>query len=95
MDNNYIMTLKGTQNWDGDTDTTEMLIDCSLSSEGGAYVIRYEELPPFGGERVTTEFSVSGDTVTLQRGADEAGRMIFEKGCRHTCWYSTDRKSVV
>lgn len=89
MNNDYIMTLKGAQNWDGDTDTTEMLTDCSLSTENGAFVIRYDEEPPFGGDKVTTEFSVNGDTVTLQRGDDAEGMMIFEKGCRHTCWYST------
>ena len=88
MKNDYILTLTGAQNWDGDTDTTEMRTDYSLSVEDGGYVIRYEEFAPFG-ESVTTEFSVRGDTVTLQRGPDEAGRMVFEKGKRHTCWYST------
>ncbi len=89
MKNEYIMTLKGAQDWGGDTDTTEMQSACTLSNEDGAYIIRYEELPPFGGEKVTTEFAVRGDTVTMQRGADRDGRMVFEKGERHTCWYST------
>ena len=89
MKNEYIMTLKGAQNWGGDTDTTEMQSGCTLSSEDGGYVIRYEEIPLFGGAKVTTEFAVRGDTVTMQRGADEAGRMVFEKGIRHTCWYNT------
>ena len=88
MRNKYILTLTGAQNWDGDTDTTEMRTDCSLSTEDGAYIIRYEELAPFGGS-VMTEFSVRDNVVTMQRGKDEAGKMVFEKGQRHTCWYST------
>lgn len=88
MTDKYIMTLTGAQNWDGDTDTTEMRTDCSLSAEDGGYTIRYEELAPFG-RSVTTEFSIRGNTVTMQRGSDEAGKMVFEKGLRHTCWYST------
>ena len=35
MKNDYILTLTGAQNWDGDTDTTEMRTDCSLSAEDG------------------------------------------------------------
>ena len=50
MKNDYILTLTGAQNWDGDTDTTEMRTDCSLSAEDGGYVIRYEEIAPFGND---------------------------------------------
>lgn len=89
MANKFIITLVGSQNWDGDENTTEMLVDGSVSKVDGGYVIKYDEIPPFGGDAVTTEFSVIGNTVTMQRGDDEKGKMVFEKGERHTCWYST------
>lgn len=89
MKNKYLITLTGSQSWDGDENTTEMLTDGSLSKVEGGYVIKYDEIPPFGGDAVTTEFSVIGNTVTMQRGDDAEGKMVFEKGQRHTCWYNT------
>ncbi len=55
MEEKYLITIKGTMEQRGDTDTVELMTRGSLVHTDGAYYIVYKETEPNGSEVCTTK----------------------------------------
>ena len=61
MEENYLITIKGTMEQRGDTDTVELMTRGSLVHKDGAYYIVYKETETTGYEGCTTTVKVAED----------------------------------
>ena len=59
MEENYLITIKGTMEQRGDTDTVELMTRGSLVHKDGAYYIVYKETATTGDEGCTTSGGVA------------------------------------
>ena len=91
MEENYLITIKGTMEQRGDTDTVELMTRGSLVHKDGAYYIVYKETETTGYEGCTTTVKVAKDEskVSMTRFGPAAGQLVVEKGIRHLCHYDT------
>ena len=91
MEENYLITIKGTMEQRGDTDTVELMTRGSLVHKDGAYYIVYKETETTGYAGCTTTVKVSEDSrqVTMLRLGAVNSQLVIEKGTRHICHYET------
>ena len=91
MDENYLITIKGTMQQDGESDTVELMTRGSLVHKEGAYYIIYRETEATGYEGCTTAVRVADDArrVTMTRFGRVPSQLVVEKGTRHLCHYDT------
>ena len=91
MDDKYLITIKGTMEQRGDTDTVELMTRGSLVHKDGAYYIVYKETEATGYEGCTTTVKVADDArkVSMLRYGKQSSQLIIEKGTRHLCHYET------
>ena len=91
MEENYLITIKGTMEQRGDTDTVELMTRGSLVHKDGAYYIVYKETETTGYEGCTTTVKVAEDArkVSMLRFGKQSSQLIIEKGTRHLCHYET------
>lgn len=96
MEENYLITIKGTMEQRGDTDTVELMTRGSLVHKDGAYYIVYKETETTGYEGCTTTVKVAEDTrkVSMLRFGKQSSQLIIEKGTRHLCHYETGYGSI-
>ena len=73
MEENYLITIKGTMEQRGDTDTVELMTRGSLVHKDGAYYIVYKETETTGYEGCTTTVKVAEDEKAK-------GEAVFDKG---------------
>ena len=87
MEENYLITIKGTMEQRGDTDTVELMTRGSLVHKDGAYYIVYKETETTGYEGCTTTVKVAEDArkVSMLRFGKQSSQLIIEKGTRHLC----------
>ena len=91
MDKKYIISIKGLQTYDSDTDDT----DISLTTEGdfafsdGAYFIDYEESEITGLEGTKTSIEIGKDYISLQRNGTVNTHMLFMKNRKTSSYYNT------
>ncbi len=85
-----IITIKGIQGIDGESDTVEFTTVGRFGQRDGKYFLSYEEGQLIEGGNIKTKFFInSSDSVVLQRDGDIKSRMEIEKGQRRICFYST------
>ena len=91
MEEKYLITIKGTMEQRGDTDTVELMTRGSLVHKDGAYYIVYKETETTGYEGCTTTVKVAEDArkVSMLRFGKQSSQLIIEKGTRHLCHYET------
>lgn len=91
MEENYLITIKGTMEQDGKRDSVELMTRGSLVHKDGAYYIVYKESEATGYEGCTTTVKVAKDEskVSMTRFGPAAGQLVVEKGIRHLCHYDT------
>ena len=96
MEENYLITIKGTMEQRGDTDTVELMTRGSLVHKDGAYYIVYKETETTGYEGCTTTVKVAEDArkVSMLRFGKQSSQLIIEKGTRHLCHYETGYGSI-
>ena len=96
MEENYLITIKGTMEQRGDTDTVELMTRGSLVHKDSAYYIVYKETETTGYEGCTTTVKVAEDArkVSMLRFGKQSSQLIIEKGTRHLCHYETGYGSV-
>ena len=96
MEENYLITIKGTMEQRGDTDTVELMTRGSLVHKDGAYYIVYKETETTGYEGCTTTVKVAEDArkVSMLRFGKQSSQLIIEKGTRHLCHYETGYGSM-
>ena len=91
MQENFLITIKGTMEQRGDSDTVELMTRGSLVHKEGAYDIVYKETEATGYEGCTTTVKVAEDArkVSMLRYGKVPSQLIIEKGTRHLCHYET------
>ena len=91
MQENFLITIKGTMEQRGDSDTVELMTRGSLGHKEGAYYIVYKETEATGYEGCTTTVKVAEDArkVSMLRYGKVPSQLIVEKGTRHLCHYET------
>ena len=96
MEENYLITIKGTMEQDGKGDTVELMTHGALVHKEGAYYIIYKETEATGYEGCTTTVKVAEDArkVSMLRFGKVPSQLIVEKGTRHLCHYETGYGAV-
>jgi uncharacterized beta-barrel protein YwiB (DUF1934 family) len=91
MIKDVVISIKGLQGLDGDSDTVELTTDGQMGIKDGQYYLTYEEGQLLdSGDRVKTQlFIKNNDSVVLQRSGSIKSRMVIVKGERNTCYYTT------
>ena len=92
----FLITIKGTMEQRGDSDTVELMTRGSLVHKEGAYYIVYKETEATGYEGCTTTVKVADDArkVSMLRYGKVPSQLIIEKGTRHLCHYETGYGAV-
>lgn len=91
MEENFLITIKGTMEQRGDSDTVELMTRGSLVHKESAYYIVYKESEATGYEGCTTTVKVADDAhrVIMMRYGKAPSQLVIEKGTRHLCHYET------
>ncbi len=88
VENNAVILIKGEQIIDGEHDVTEIDVTGALSETDDGLKLEFWEYLDEN-EKVHTEITVSESKVSMTKQGSVATEMIFEKGVRHNCEYST------
>lgn len=84
-----MITVKGTQTVEGDSNVTELTSEGTFKIENGYPVMTYDE-SDMTGAKVSAKLSMLDDNAfEFERRGDISTKMIIEKGVRHNCSYST------
>ena len=99
MEENYLITIKGTMEQRGDTDTVELMTRGSLVHKDGAYYIVYKETETTGYEGCTTTLKIAADgsrvaMLRFGKGGGAGTQLLIEKGKRNLCHYETGYGSM-
>lgn len=94
MTKEVIISIKGTQNYDGENDVIELVTAGTLTRQEGGYALTYEESELTGLEGTRTTFQVEDARVTLLRVGSVCSQMVFEEGQRHLSMYDTPYGSM-
>lgn len=96
MEENYLITIKGTMQQGGESDTVELMTRGSLVHKDSAYYIIYKETEATGYDGCTTTVKVADDArrVTMTRFGPIPSQLVVEKGTRHLCHYDTGYGAV-
>lgn len=91
MDENYLITIRGTLEQGGEQDHVELMTRGALARKSGAYYIVYHETEATGyaGCTTTVRAEEDGRLVTMTRFGKAPSQLIIEKGTRHLCHYET------
>ncbi len=97
MDNNYLISIVGTQEVDGERDTVEVMTQGDLVNKNGTTYISYREYNNdnpniYSHNLIKIE---SDEKVTIIRKGETESRLILEKGKRHQCFYKTVAGSLL
>lgn len=85
-----IISIKGEQGLNEETDTIEFTTDGRFGEKNGSYFITYNEGVMLGMENVKTSLYIKPDnSVILQRSGALESRLVVEQGKRNTCYYNT------
>ena len=99
MEEKYLITIKGTMEQRGDTDTVELMTRGSLVHKDGAYYIVYKETETTGYEGCTTTLKIAADgsrvaMLRFGKGGGAGTQLLIEKGKRNLCHYETGYGSM-
>lgn len=90
MEDNYLITVLGTQKVDGESDSIEVITTGDYRREGRRVTVTY---PEFSEEdpniRTDTTVTYDGEQLSIERRGEICSRLILEKGRRHRCLYDT------
>lgn len=96
VEENYLITIKGTMEQNGENDTVELMTRGNFVQRGNSYYIVYAETEATGYAGCTTTVRVSQDArlVSMTRFGKTSSQLIIEKGIRHLCHYETGYGSI-
>ena len=96
MEENYLITIKGTMEQDGERESVELMTRGKFVRRGNSYFIAYEETEATGYAGCTTTVKATADAreVVMTRFGKVPSQLVIEKGVRHICHYETGFGSV-
>ena len=95
MMQNAVITIKGTQTADGDSDTVELVTRGRFGRRDGDWLLCYEENESSGMNGVQTQIHVRQDgTVTVKRSGAAESRLVIAKGQKNICFYPAPQGSL-
>ena len=96
MEENYLITIKGTMEQDGERESVELMTRGKFVRRGSSYFIAYEETEATGYAGCTTTVKATADAreVVMTRVGKVPSQLVIEKGVRHICHYETGFGSV-
>ena len=96
MEENYLITIKGTMEQDGERESVELMTRGKFVQRNGAFYIVYEETEATGYAGCTTTVKATADAreVVMTRFGKVPSQLVIEKGVRHICHYETGFGSV-
>jgi len=91
MKEEFLITIKGTMEQNGGSDTVELMTRGSFVRKQDTYYIVYRETEATGYQGCTTSVKVADDArlVTMTRFGRIPSQLVIEKGTRHLCHYDT------
>ena len=91
MQENYLISILGQQNYDGELGEVQLTTVGSYITKGSSRYILYREYDSDEpAAKITSILKVDGNRrVTLIRNGQQRSRLILEKGKRHLCHYDT------
>ncbi len=91
MEDNAIISLKTLQNVEGDNEPNkiELTTKGKFAQKNGKFYIIYQETELTGFEDTTTTIKVSEDQVSMTRSGKYNSKMVFRRGEKRLCSYST------
>lgn len=97
MQENYLISIVGTQEIDGETDRIELTTVGTYVHKGSSrYIVYHEFNEDFPSGKVTSILKVEDEKrVTLIRSGGQRSRLVLEKGKRHLCHYDTGLGSLM
>ena len=96
MEEKYLITIKGTMEQRGDTDTVELMTRGSLVHKDGAYYIVYKEPrpPAMRAAPPPSRWPMTPAGLDAALRQKQSSQLIIEKGTRHLCHYETGYGAV-
>lgn len=96
MQDNYLITIRGTMQQNGEEDSVELMTRGKFTQRGSAFYIVYEETEATGyaGCTTTVKASLDGQQVVMTRFGKMPSQLVIEKGIRHICHYETGYGSI-
>lgn len=92
MNDNYIISVIGTQTVDGEKNTIELTTAASYMEKNGRKLIKYREYDPDNGENYAVNIIKIESTdkiILVKNNHGNIGQLILESGKRHQCLYDT------
>ena len=91
MIKDVLISIKGTQGLEDNTDTVEFMTDGRFGINDGEYFISYDESAMLdSGEEVKTYLYLKSDnSVIIQRNGAVKSKILIEEGKRNTSFYTT------
>lgn len=90
MEKDVIISIKGTQKYDGgEPGAVELVTAGRLAQDEAGYTLSYQESELTGLEGTMTTIQVEGEQVTLMRAGEVNSQMVFQEGRRHLSMYNT------
>ena len=86
----YLISIRGEQKLDGDTDQIEVLTAGNFMKRKDHFYIGYKEYDEDNPETYYDNLiKVEGDTVTINRKGPMRSQLMLQRGRRHQCVYQT------
>ncbi len=89
MEKDVIISIKGTQTTEDDSDVYELVTNGTYSFSDSSCEFTYMESELTGLEGTKTTFRIDKDQVMLTREGNFNSQMVFEKGKKHYFLYET------
>lgn len=91
MEDKYILSIKGFQTYDDDTDDSDITLttEANFKKQDGVYFINYEESEITGLDGTKTSIEVGDNYVSLSRSGAICSQMLFMKDRKTSSYYNT------
>ena len=90
-----MITVRGTQHVDGQSDTVELTTDAMMREDVNGFTLCYHETAATGMEGALTILRIHPEKVTMERRGSAAGLLVLEHKKRHVCSYPTPVGSLM
>lgn len=90
MREDYLITIHGTMEQDGESDSIKLMTRGSFVKRNDSYFITYQESEATGYKDCITTVKLDGpNKVSMLRFGPTPSQLVIEKGRRHVCHYDT------